>query len=268
VGGGCINDGTHIETDSGNSFFLKTNQNAPADMFVREAEGLDALSVPEGPRVPKPYLYGSDFLLLEDLAPSPRIANYWSIFGRQLASLHDHTNPNFGFAHDNYIGSTPQPNSWMDDGYAFFSEHRLLFQAELARKRGLLGSTEARQIENLCSRLVDLIPAQPPSLIHGDLWSGNAMTDNAGKPAIIDPASHYGWAEADLAMTTLFGSYPDVFYRAYREVRSLEDGYQERFQIYNLYHLLNHLNLFGTAYSGQVLSILTNTRKFYEPSSG
>ncbi|MCK5315643.1 MAG: fructosamine kinase family protein [Anaerolineales bacterium] len=267
VGGGCINNGVRLKTASGITFFLKTNQSAPADMFVREAEGLDVLCVPGGPRVPKPYLYGSDFLLLEDLAPSSRTANYWSTFGRQLASLHNYTNPNFGFAHDNYIGSTPQPNSWRDDGYTFFSEHRLLFQAELARKRGLLGITEARQVDNICNRLVDLIPEQPPSLIHGDLWSGNAMTDIAGEPAIIDPAAHYGWAEADLAMTTLFGSFPEVFYRAYREVRTLEDGFRERFHIYNLYHLLNHLNLFGTAYLGQVLSILTRTRIFLEPSS-
>ncbi len=261
MGGGCINNGSRLMTASGRTFFLKTNSNTPSDMFTREAEGLQILSVPGGPRVPKVFLCGSNFLLLEDLAPTARCADYWSLFGYQLAQLHDKTNEQFGFEHDNYIGSTPQPNTWTNDGYKFFSEHRLLFQIERAEKRGLLGSLERRQVENLCKRLGGLIPEQPASLIHGDLWSGNAMTDNSGKPAIIDPAAHYGWAEADLAMTTLFGSFPDVFYQVYCEVRELEDGYRERFQIYNLYHLLNHLNLFGTAYLGQVRSILTSTQR-------
>ena len=260
VGGGCINNGVRLKTASGKTFFLKTNQRTPPDMFDREAEGLGALSVPDGPRVPQPLLFGSDFLLLEDLAPSTRNDDYWSTFGHQLASMHNHTHTHFGFAHDNYIGSTPQPNPWTGDGYKFFSEHRLMFQAELAQNRGLLGRMEVRQVEDLCARLVDLIPEQPASLSHGDLWSGNAMTDDEGRPAIIDPATHYGWAEAELAMTTLFGSFPDVFYRAYQEVRSLEDGYRGRFRIYNLYHLLNHLNLFGSSYLGQVLSILRKTR--------
>ena len=261
LGGGCINNGSRLKTASGSTFFLKTNPNTPADMFIREAEGLQVLNVPGGPRVPKVFLCGSDFLLLEDLMPTTRSANYWSLFGHQLASLHSISNPQFGFEHDNYIGSTPQPNTWSNDGYKFFSEHRLLFQTQRAERRGLLGSKERRQVEILCKHLADLIPEQPASLIHGDLWSGNAMTDNAGNPAIIDPATHYGWAEADLAMTTLFGSFPDVFFRAYCEVRELESGYRERFQIYNLYHLLNHLNLFGTAYLGQVRSILISTQR-------
>lgn len=112
------------------------------------------------------------------------------------------------------------------------------------------------RVEKLCDRLPELIPEQPASLIHGDLWSGNAMFDSRGQPAIIDPAAHYGWAEAELAMTTLFGSFPDVFYRAYQEARPLEPDFRERFPIYNLYHLLNHVNLFGGGYLGQSLSIL------------
>lgn len=261
VGGGCINNGSRLKTTSGSTFFLKTNSTTPSDMFTCEAEGLRILSVPGGPRVPKVILYGSNFLMLEDLAPTTRSEDYWSIFGRQLARLHNKTNPQFGFEHGNYIGRTPQPNTWTSDGHTFFIEHRLLFQTELAERRGLLGSKERGQVEDLCKRLAEIIPKQPASLIHGDLWSGNAMTDNAGKPAIIDPAAHYGWAEADLAMTTLFGTFPDIFYRAYSDVRDLEGGYRERFQIYNLYHILNHLNLFGTAYLGQVRSILASTQR-------
>jgi len=257
VGGGCINNGSIITTTSGSTFFLKANQRAPADMFAREADGLVALlSVKGAPRLPKPHLYGPDFLLMEDLVPHPKQPGYWTEFGRRLAVLHSHTNPEFGFNNDNYIGSTKQPNPWTGDGWEFFAEHRLLFQARLANQRGLLGVTEVRQVETLAESLPQLVPSQPASLIHGDLWSGNATTDSSGYPAIIDPAAHYGWAEAELAMTTLFGSFPHQFYSAYQEVRPLSQGYEQRFPIYNLYHLLNHVNLFGASYLGQTLSIL------------
>jgi fructosamine-3-kinase len=256
VGGGCINAGTILTTGTGLTFFLKSNRQAPADMFEREAQGLESLAVPDGPRIPRPYLHGTHFLLLENLAPGPRREDYWPSFGRQLAALHENTSSRFGFQHDNYIGSTPQPNPWTEDGYEFFAERRLSFQARLAQKQGYLEPEGVRQVERLAERLPELIPKQVASLVHGDLWSGNAMVDAAGNPAIIDPAAHFGWAEAELAMTTLFGVFPEGFYRAYSEVRLLEPGYQERYPIYNLYHLLNHLNLFGRGYLGEVLSSL------------
>ena len=256
VGGGCINNGMVIETSQGQTFFLKTNRQAPADMFAREAEGLVALSIPGGPRLPRLLLWDKDFLLLEDLAPAPRRLNYWPEFGRQLATLHSHTSPKFGFEHNNYIGSTPQLNPWTENGYEFFCEYRLLFQAGLAHKRGLLTADEIRKAENLGARLQEMLPEQPASLIHGDLWSGNAITDSRGEPAIIDPAAHFGWAEAELAMTSLFGAFPESFFNAYQEIRPLERGFRERFPIYNLYHLLNHLNLFGFGYINQVKTIL------------
>jgi len=256
VGGGCINSGARLRTASGQTFFLKTNRQTPEDMFAREAEGLGALAEADGPRVPRPLLYGPDFLLLEDLAPARRRDDYWEVFGQQLAALHMFTNDRFGFHHDNYIGSMPQPNPWTADGYEFFSQHRLLFQARLAHERGMMGKDEVQQVENLCARLEDLIPSQPASLVHGDLWSGNAITDADGQPAIIDPAAHYGWAEAELAMTALFGAFPEDFYRSYQQVRPLDQGYRERFAIYNLYHLINHVNLFGGGYLGQVRAIL------------
>jgi protein-ribulosamine 3-kinase len=256
AGGGCINSGAVVKTKTGRSFFLKTNPRTPADMFARESEGLSALRVPDGPRVPQSFCHGPDFLLLEDLEPTPRRADYWPEFGRQLAALHNHTNPRFGFSNDNYIGSTPQTNTWTEDGYEFFAEYRLLFQVRLASQRGLVGGGEVQQVEDLVTRLPEIVPHQPASLSHGDLWSGNAMTDSSGGPAIIDPAAHYGWAEAELAMTTLFGSFPETFYRSYEEVRPLAIGYRSRFPIYNLYHLLNHVNLFGRGYLGQVTSIL------------
>jgi protein-ribulosamine 3-kinase len=187
VGGGCINNGVRLATTSGRTFFLKTNSQCPADMFTREAEGLEELRVAGGPRVPKAFLHGEGFILLEDLAPAGRGQDYWPVFGRQLAVLHNQTNARFGFQHDNYIGSTSQPNPWTGDGYTFFSEHRLVFQAKLAKKRGYLGQAELYQVEALARRLPELVPEQPASLIHGDLWGGNAIADSGGNPAIIDP---------------------------------------------------------------------------------
>jgi protein-ribulosamine 3-kinase len=257
VGGGCINNGVQFKTSTGASFFLKTNTAAPADMFSCEVEGLEALGVEGGPRVPKPYLHAPDFLLMEDLAPSRRASTYWEDFGRQMAVLHNHTHESFGFHHDNYIGSTPQPNPWTKDGYDFFAHHRLIFQADMAAKRSLLKAQEAEEVKALAGKLRELVPEQPASLIHGDLWGGNAMTDDQGSPAIIDPAAYYGWAEADLAMTALFGGFDDRFYGAYIEARSLPSGWRERFSLYNLYHLLNHLNLFGRGYYGQVMGIVS-----------
>lgn len=256
VAGGCINNGTRIETSAGGAFFLKSNDNAPEDMFAREAEGLEALRSGQGPRFPQVYLVGSDFLLLEDLAPATRTADYWATLGRQLAQLHQRRKAEFGFDHDNYIGSTPQPNSWMEDGFDFFAEQRLGFQARQARDKGLLTRQEAAQVDNLAARLPELIPAQAASLSHGDLWGGNAISDTKGEPALIDPAAHYGWPEAELAMTSLFGGFDAEFYASYEESSSLERDWRARFPIYNLYHLLNHLNLFGRSYHGQVMSIL------------
>ncbi len=256
VGGGCINHGARLITERGATFFLKTNRTAPADMFARESEGLQALRTGDGPRVPQPFLWGVDFLLLEDLKPAPKVADFWERLGRELAALHRRTAPRFGFDHDNYIGSTQQPNPWTEDGYRFFAEHRLLFQARLARERGLLSRDEVARVERLAARLPDLVPPQPASLIHGDLWGGNVISDAHGFPALIDPAAHYGWAEAELAMTALFGGFPERFYRAYEEHRPLSSGYRERFPIYNLYHLLNHLNLFGGGYYGSVVEVL------------
>jgi fructosamine-3-kinase len=173
-----------------------------------------------------------------------------------LAALHDHTSDKFGFEHDNYCGRTPQPNTWTSDGYQFFKEHRLVYQARLAQHSGLLSTSDLQRVEALSNRLVELVPAQPASLIHGDLWTGNAETGPEGEPALIDPAAHYGWAEAELAMTTLFGSFPPDFYRAYEQTHPLEPGWRSRLPLYNLYHLLNHVNLFGRSYLPQVQRIL------------
>jgi fructosamine-3-kinase len=251
LGGGCINTVRRLRLADGSSAVLKTNASAPAGLFAREAEGLAALHLDGGPTVPEVLGAADDFLLLEDLRPASPARGYWPEFGRRLARLHRVTSERFGFAHDNWLGASPQPNGCMDDGWAFFAERRLRHQARLAARWKL----DAR-IERVCARLRELVPPQPASLIHGDLWSGNAMVDAHGMPALIDPAAHHGWAEAELAMTRLFGGFPESFYAAYAEVRPLAPGFAERVDLYNLYHLLNHLVLFGASYLGQVEAIL------------
>lgn len=255
LGGGCINNASRLDTDNG-PLFLKVNRHTPPDMFEREAEGLDALAAPKAIRVPAALCFGPDFILQEFVEPGPRRSDFWETLGAQLAAMHNHTSPRFGFPHDNYIGSTPQINTWETDGFTFFAEHRLRFQAELARRNGLLDAASCQLLMTLSNRLPDLVPAQPASLIHGDLWSGNIHTGPDGEPVLIDPAAYYGWAEAELAMMTLFGSPSDSFFRAYESVRSLAPGYEKRFDLYNLYHLLNHLNLFGGSYLGSVRAIV------------
>jgi fructosamine-3-kinase len=235
---------------------LKTNPEPLAGIFFAEAAGLRELDVPGAPRVPEVLLVGEEFLLLEDLQPASRRADFWVDYGRKLAQLHIQTSPRFGFREDNYIGGSPQLNAWTDNGLDFFKEKRLQPQIQWGMDRGLLTSADLRLCDNLLGKVASIIPEQPPVLLHGDLWSGNLITDSSGEPALIDPAVYYGWAEADLAMTDLFGRYPDPFYGAYNELNPLQAGYRERYPIYNLYHLLNHLNLFGRSYLPGVREIL------------
>lgn len=254
--GGCIHTALRLSASTGDTFFLKVNLGVPPDMFPREAEGLAALGSAPGPRIPEPILWGPTFLLLEDLTPSSPARGFWEKLGRELAGLHEVTSPRFGFDHDNYLGLTPQPNPWTEVGVRFFAEQRLRFQAERAAAAGLLTTQDRKDLDSICDRLDRLIPEQPASLLHGDLWSGNVVPGPNGEPCLVDPACHYGWAEAELGMTELFGGFPDAFYAAYQEARPLATGWRDRLPIYNLYHLINHLNLFGGAYLGSVRSIL------------
>ena len=264
LGGGCINNAMRLETENG-SMFLKTNDHCPSDMFEREAEGLNALAEFPSPRgrwvrgegeirIPHVFLFSTNFILLEYIEAGSRKNNFWETLGEKLAQLHLRTSPRFGFDHNNYIGSTPQINTWEEDGYKFFGEHRLLYQGELAKTNQLIPNLQS--LISLIKKLSSLIPPQPASLIHGDLWSGNVHVAVDGSPVLIDPAAHYGWAEAELAMMNLFGSTPDPFFHAYESVRPLQKGYKERFDLYNLYHLLNHANLFGRSYVSSVNAII------------
>ena len=256
IGGGYINAVCLLQTERGPPSLLKTNSKSPKDMFMREHEGLCALSVTRGLRIPAVYECGDNWLLMEYIPNANPASNYWSVLGEGLAQIHLTMGESFGFSEDNFIGSTVQINSWTDDGHEFFAEHRLRFQGRLAFDKGLLGKEDYRLLNWIACGLNDLIPSQPPSLIHGDLWIGNLISGPGGIPVIIDPAVHFGWAEAELAMTNLFGQFDAEAYVAYEGVRPLEPGYRDRIDIYNLYHLLNHLNIFGKVYLPQVQSIL------------
>ena len=256
VGGGCIHQTSRLRTSAGGHYFLKTNLEPQPGIFFAEAAGLEVLRIPAGPTIPAVCLVGEEFLLLEDLQPAPRRRDFWPDYGRKLARIHLQKSPRFGFGEDNYIGSSPQLNAWMNNGLDFFRERRLEPQIRWGRDRGLLTPPDLSLCEELLGKLEEIIPEQPPVLLHGDLWSGNLITDRVGSPALIDPAVYYGWAEADLAMTDLFGRYPDAFYDAYNDLNPLQPGYRERFSLYNLYHLLNHLNLFGLSYLAGVREVL------------
>ena len=259
VSGGDINRAYRLGLSSGEYVFLKCNRAGLLDMFNAEARGLEALRATGTIGVPEPLAVGKDnteaFLIMEYLSPASRRADYWETFGHELAALHRaECGTSFGFPTDNYIGSTPQQNAPMDKWVAFFRERRLLPQMKLAW--GLLDERTRHDLTRVTERL-DVLLAEPafPSLIHGDLWSGNAVCGPDGKAWILDPAAYVGHFEAELAMTELFGGFPERFYRAYNEVNPVDRGYPDRCDLYNLYHLLNHLNLFGLSYLSNVSTI-------------
>jgi protein-ribulosamine 3-kinase len=255
VSGGCINLAVRLQTSLGD-FFLKFNELPEAQtMLATEAQGLQRLAR-AGARVPavrgQGQVTGRAFLLLEYLPPAPAAPGYWQQLGRELAQLHRHQSPTFGLDHDNFIGSLRQANPPAADGFAFWAEHRLQAQAGLAYYNGLAPASLLRQVERLCAKLPQWLPAQPASLLHGDLWSGNQLPNGQGQPTLIDPAVYFGFREAELAFTKLFGGFEDDFYHAYHEAYPLEPGFGQRAELYNLYPLLVHTNLFGASYLGAV----------------
>ncbi len=264
VGGGCINDTGILTLSNGEKLFIKRNGKARLELFEREADGLDALGAVEGaPRVPEVMALGVDgafsFLLMEFLPSSSRRKDFWECFGREMAVLHRNGRSDLcGFIHDNHIGATPQINTPVSSWFDFFRIYRIEYQLRLARDRGLADSTMVRAVSRTAEKLDDyLIPPDDnrPSLLHGDLWNGNFLEGPEGRACLIDPAAHFGHREADLAMTELFGGFDRSFYSSYNEAWPLEPGYAVRRDLYNLYHMLNHLNLFGGGYAGSVQAI-------------
>ncbi len=263
-GGGCIHRAV-VLGGGGRNYFVKSNSTAALPMFEAEADGLAALAATGTCRVPAVIAHGMTdeyaFLVLEglDLRALDRAAG--AALGRALAALHRCSGEGFGWQRDNFIGANSQANAVHPNWSYFFAERRLKPQLALAAARGLerrLLHFGADIAERIGGFFIDYRPR--PSLLHGDLWSGNAAALADGTPVLFDPAVHRGDREADLAMAELFGGFPESFYAAYREAWPLDDGYETRKTLYNLYHILNHYNLFGAAYLGQAKRMIERLR--------
>jgi fructosamine-3-kinase len=265
VGGGCIHQALVLEGPDDARYFAKLNDSHLALAFAAEADGLLALAA-AGMRVPKPIAQGEaagrTFLVLEFLALGDGSDAAHRELGRRLARQHASRGPHFGWARDNFIGLTPQANAPCASWVEFWQTRRLAPQLALARIKGHDGALQA-----LGAQIVEAVPRllaghdAPPALLHGDLWSGNAAFLRNGTPVVFDPAVYYGDPEADLAMTELFGGFPESFYEGYREVRAIAAGYRLRRVLYNLYHVLNHLNLFGAGYRAQAERMMARLLK-------
>ncbi len=260
-GGGSINEAQILLLSNQEKVFLKSHSSPPLYFFNKEAQGLKILSsASAGPRIPK--VLGLDteknpkFILLEFIEETP--TDYFPSFGKKLAVLHSVSNEFFGLDHDNFIGKTPQINTQESNGVVFFRDHRIEFQQNLARKNGLLPTDLDHKIDKIKKKLDGWLNLEneKPALLHGDLWSGNYFGGPNGEPCLFDPAVYFGFREADLAMMELFGSPPKSFFDSYVEVFPLNPGYNERRDLFNLYHLLNHLNLFGGSYLSSVKKII------------
>jgi len=258
VGGGSINTAYRIE-GAGQCYFIKTNSAEHLDMFAAEMDGLTELARAQAIRVPRPLCRGvadgHAYLAMEFIAFGSD--SNAQMLGQQLAAMHRHTQSRFGWMRDNTIGSTSQMNTPSDNWVSFFREQRLEFQLKLAARNGY-GSSLQRKGERLMSDLAlffaDYHP--DPALLHGDLWTGNHAEDTQGRPVIYDPAVYYGDRETDIAMTELFGGFGRGFYASYQDAWPLDDGYRARKTLYNLYHILNHANLFGGGYASQAESMM------------
>ncbi len=272
ITGGCIANARIACFADGSEVFVKSVPEVSgmfqAEMFEREAEGLCALARAAAIRVPQVLAVNERTLVLEMIRQVPKKHDFFVAFGHNFAKLHQHRGKACGFKHDNFIGSTRQLNEpldgpWSeaaDDGSTwplFFMERRLRFQVRLALNKGY-DSDLGHMLDRAEQRIMELLAAaiEPPGLLHGDLWSGNFVVDDRGEACLIDPAVYYGHREADLAMTRLFGGFDPSFYTAYAEVWPLAPGHEERLPLYQLYHLLNHLNLFGGGYFDQSKRIL------------
>lgn len=262
VGGGSINQAYAITDESGQrSYFVKLNQASQVAMFEAEALGLKQIFATQTIRVPQPICWGtvdrSAFIVMEWLDLGYGDHQAWEAMGRNLAAMHRVTSEQgFGWQQNNTIGSTPQINTWTGTWVEFFVEHRLGYQFRLARQRGGRFPKQDQLLAAVPNLLAGHTPI--PSLVHGDLWTGNAAVTQQGDPVILDPAVYFGDREVDLAMSQLFGSFPPNFYSAYNEAFPLPPGYQQRKILYNLYHILNHFNLFGSGYESQANQMIAS----------
>ncbi|MGD8526339.1 MAG: fructosamine kinase family protein [Thioalkalispiraceae bacterium] len=260
VGGGCINSAYRISNGRQN-YFVKLNSAEQLEMFIAEAEGLQEMASANAIKVPTAVCYGSSggqaYLVMEALDMGGSKPGVMALFGEQLAAMHRYTKDRYGWHRDNTIGSTPQPNDWHHDWLSFWRDRRLGFQLKLAAANGA-GHGLINKGEQLQDNIEVFFPGYQPeaSLLHGDLWSGNYSITAQGEPVIFDPAVYFGDREADIAMTELFGGFGQEFYAAYNQAWPLDEGYSVRKTFYNLYHILNHFNLFGGGYASQAEGML------------
>ncbi|MDD3875784.1 MAG: fructosamine kinase family protein [Bacteroidales bacterium] len=261
ISGGCINQCIGLKGSSG-VFFLKWNfKNAFPNMFEAEMKGLELLENTQTLTIPTPLFVGYtgnySFIAMNYITATNRRENFWGNFGEQLAALHKNTALQFGLNHDNYIGSLPQSNNQHDIWTDFFIVERLVKQVRLAVNEKKLENKHIAQFDRFYKKLPDIFCSEPPSLLHGDLWSENYIVDSRGFSCLIDPAVYYGHREMDLGMSKLFGGFSSEFYDSYNNAYPLEKGWQKRLEYCNLYPLLVHLNLFGKSYLNSIESVIS-----------
>ncbi|MBD8525124.1 fructosamine kinase family protein [Pseudomarimonas arenosa] len=252
-----LGDGLHRLRWQGQPAILKRRQQAPEDFFAAERRGLALLASAQALPTPTVLALGADAILLQDLGRGRATAGDWRTAGRRLAIQHRQHADRFGWQFNGWCGDSPQSNQLDTDGHRFFADQRLLPQLQRATSAGRLQRGDVAAIERITSSLPQWIPLQPASLLHGDLWLGNLHASANGELALIDGgAAHYGWAEAELAMLCLFGEPPADFFASYQEQAGIDHRWRQRAPLYNLYHLLNHLNLFGVGYLRAVREVL------------
>jgi len=260
VPGGDISQTCILHTNKG-KYFIKINAALfGLDFFEKEAKGLVTLANAGALKVPRPLFDGKFhqqiYLVMEYLEAGQMVPDFWEVFGRSMATLHQHTRPMFGLDFDNYIGKLHQANADKQTWHEFYANQRIMPLIYKAEKNKMLDSSNVALAEQFCARLSSLIPEENPALLHGDLWKGNFVVHETGHAAIFDPSAYYGHREMDLAITRLFGGYDEKFYQAYEEAFPLQPGHHDRLDIFQLYHLIAHLLLFGGHYRDQVVAIL------------
>ena len=269
VSGGDINNAYLVKLTNKEQCFVKHNSYADGDkMFATEAQGLNFLNSHSPFNIPKVIdcrsIEKHHFLLLDYIQTGSSSEADFRTFGQRLATMHQSTADRFGFDSDNFIGRLPQVNTQQSSWKDFYINHRLRYQLLLGERQGYFDTSAIKKLDKLSSIWDKLVPKEAPSLLHGDLWSGNYLSMSSGEITIIDPAIYFGHREVDLAMTRLFGGFPSSFYEGYQEVWPLEQGAEERVKLYQLYPILVHANLFGGHYTTQALQILNSTDSYRE----